>query len=147
MILIIPYDKINIHNINFGFKIKNTNYKNQYYYNLIYSNTYYNISNLYISFQLQTYHIHYNSVKFNPTKYNHLIKTLKTIEHDILEKIKIPKKPKYNLYKQLMKGEFIFQILDTIKPISDILIKISGIWENDEGYGLVYKFYISSDCE
>jgi len=147
MILTIPFYEFNIDYVNFGFQIKNTTYKNYYYYNIIYSKPKFNLSNLYIKLDFNYYHIEYDKITFNIKTHQTLIDTIRNIEINILDKIDLPKRPVYKLFKQLQKGSFTFYSLENHHYTPYILIKLIGIWENENEYGLVYKFYASSSDE
>ena len=70
-----------------------------------------------------------------------LINNIKVIEEDILRKVNITDKvPQYKIYEQLKNGNIkIFsESIDKIK--NTFLLKISGIWETKNEYGLTYKF-------
>lgn len=85
---------------------------------------------------------YYNKYKcnFNVSFHKEIIDKIKTIEEDILKKYKTNKKPLHKIYEQIKSGY--------IKVFSDIknnqnnyfILKISGIWETQDNYGLTYKF-------
>ena len=84
----------------------------------------------------------YNKFKCNFNVLNHktIIDNLKIIEEKILNKYKSYKIPSYNIYEQLKYGYIkIFSDVENKSKCSFIL-KISGIWETQENYGLTYKF-------
>jgi len=88
----------------------------------------------------------YNKYKcsFNILNHKTIIDHLKTIEEDMLKKYKTNKTPSYKIYEQLRCGFIkIFYDIGNRENCSFIL-KISGIWENQNNYGLTYKF-IKSD--
>ena len=70
-----------------------------------------------------------------------IIKNIKNIEEDLLKKYEIHNKtPQYKIFEQLQNGNFkIFVNIDNMHVCSFIL-KISGIWETSNNYGLTYKF-------
>jgi hypothetical protein len=65
------------------------------------------------------------------------------IEYQILKKCNvINKQPKYQIYEQLNNGFFkLFN--DTCKNTTSehFILKIAGIWETSNNYGLTYKFF------
>ena len=84
----------------------------------------------------------YNKFKCNFNVLNHktIIDNLKIIEEKILNKYKSYKIPSYNIYEQLKYGYIkLFSDVENNSKCSFIL-KISGIWETQENYGLTYKF-------
>jgi hypothetical protein len=85
---------------------------------------------------------YYNKFKcnFNVLNHKNIIDNLKIIEEKILNKYKSYKIPSYNIYDQIKYGYIkIFSDVVTNSTCSFIL-KISGIWETQENYGLTYKF-------
>lgn len=85
---------------------------------------------------------YYNKYKcsFNILNHKDIIEKLKTIEEEILKKYKSEKVPCYKIYEQL-KGGYI-KIFTNVGNISycRFTLKISGIWETQNSYGLTYKF-------
>jgi len=78
---------------------------------------------------------------FNVILHKDIINNIKNIEENLLKKHEINNKtPQYKIYEQLKNGNFkIFTNIDNIHVCSFIL-KISGIWETHNSYGLTYKF-------
>jgi hypothetical protein len=86
---------------------------------------------------------YYNKYKcsFNVNAHSDLITRLKNIEENILKKMGIDDKtPQFKVYDQLKTGNIkIFG--ETISKQNNLFIlKISGIWETPQNYGLTYKF-------
>jgi hypothetical protein len=85
---------------------------------------------------------YYNKYKccFNIINHKDIIDKLKIIEEEILKKYKTNKIPSYKIYEQIKFGYIkIFSDVGNNKNCSFIL-KISGIWETQQNYGLTYKF-------
>lgn len=78
---------------------------------------------------------------FNVSTHKDLINDIKTIEEDILKKYPIEEKiPQFKIYEQLKNGNFkIFSDISN-KSVCSFIMKISGIWETQQNYGLTYKF-------
>ena len=80
----------------------------------------------------------------NISTHNDILK-ITNIEKLILSKIKINDKlPKFSILDQARNGFLKFSMIDNILSPDvnslDIHLKISGIWENINEYGLTYKF-------
>jgi len=82
---------------------------------------------------------------FNTTTENNIIiNNLKNIEKNILDKYQLyqtnDKIPQYKIYEQLNNGylKLFFDIKENTN--CSFILKISGIWENNDTYGLTYKF-------
>ena len=90
---------------------------------------------------------YYNKYKFtfNTTYNKEIIEKIKIIEDEILMKYNTTKKPITKIYEQLKLG-YIKLFSDTKNgQNNNFILKISGIWENQNNYGLTYKFIIP-DC-
>jgi hypothetical protein len=70
-----------------------------------------------------------------------MIERIKKIEENILKKIDIKHKiPQLKIYEQLQSGNIkIFNEVN-IKSECIFILKISGIWETQNSYGITYKF-------
>jgi len=78
---------------------------------------------------------------FNIETHANVINDIKNVEEDILKKYNfINKVPQYKIYEQLKNGniKIFFDIGN--KQSSSFVLKISGIWETEDKYGLTYKF-------
>lgn len=85
---------------------------------------------------------YYNKFKcsFNILNHKDTIDNLKIIEEDILKKYKSHKTPSYKIFEQLKSG-YIKLYTDIGNKITcSFILKISGIWETQQNYGLTYKF-------
>ena len=84
---------------------------------------------------------YYNKYKcnFNTVHNKDIIDNIKTIEENILRKIEIKKIPQLKIYEQLRNGN-IKLFNEVNKSFCSFILKISGIWETEDKYGLTYKF-------
>jgi hypothetical protein len=85
---------------------------------------------------------YYNKYKcvFNTNTHKNIIDSLKIIEENILKKIEIKNKlPQLKIYEQLKNGN-IKLFNEVNKTSCSFVLKISGIWETHNNYGLTYKF-------
>ena len=78
---------------------------------------------------------------FNINKHIDTINSLKKIEEELLQKYDHNNKiPQYKIYEQLSNGYVkIFCDIEN-KTFCSFILKISGIWETQDKYGLTYKF-------
>jgi hypothetical protein len=152
MLLTINSSQFNIDNIIIGDKTKNNIIKNSYFYPLKYSNKLYTTTNIPIGFNIKCNNIehYYNKFKCNFSNIDNIdtINQIIYIEHNILKYLYniYNKLPQYNLKEQLSKN-YIKLVnnsdITTNKDINiDIILKISGIWVDDDNYGITYKFQI-----
>jgi hypothetical protein len=83
-----------------------------------------------------------NILYYNTDKNIQAINSIKEIEKIILKKYYSLKMPSYNL-SELLDGGVIRLFTDSIekKKSMNIILKISGLWEDDETYGITYKFF------
>jgi hypothetical protein len=89
---------------------------------------------------------YYNKYKCNFNMNNmlnkELIDKIKTIEEDILKKYNANNKiPYFKIYEHIRNGN-IKIFCDTIPDNNNsvLILKISGLWETSNNYGLTYKF-------
>lgn len=78
---------------------------------------------------------------FNTLLHKELLDRLQIIEENILSKYRtIDKIPQYKIYEQIKNGNIkIFNDVGN-KSVCHFILKISGIWETQNNYGLTYKF-------
>jgi hypothetical protein len=78
---------------------------------------------------------------FNVNSHIDIINNLKVIEEEIIKKYEaMNKTPQYKIYEQLRNGNLkIFTDIGN-KTVCSFILKISGIWETEDKYGLTYKF-------
>ena len=85
---------------------------------------------------------YYNKYKctFNIANNKYIVEKIKIIEEEILKKYKPDKYPCYKIFEQMRSGYIkYFSDIENTQHCSFIL-KISGIWETAQNYGLTYKF-------
>uniref|UniRef100_A0A6C0BBU9 Uncharacterized protein n=1 Tax=viral metagenome TaxID=1070528 RepID=A0A6C0BBU9_9ZZZZ len=78
---------------------------------------------------------------FNIDSHREFIEKIRIIEESIMKYSNITNKtPQFKLYEQVRNGNIkIFS--DTIEKTNNLfMLKISGIWETDQCYGITYKF-------
>jgi hypothetical protein len=137
-------EQYNNKNIFFCEPIKNNIMNNGNFIRILYStpNVLLNGVYLLLKFYDVTYDKYYNKYKcsFNILNNKDIIENIKVIEEEILKKYKINKIPCYKIYEQLKLGYIkLFTETGNVEDFSFIL-KISGIWETQQNYGLTYKF-------
>ena len=83
-----------------------------------------------------------NILYYNIEKNAKAINSLKKIEKIILKKYNSLKTPSYNL-SELLDGGVIRLFTDLMekKKVMNVILKISGLWEDDETNGVTYKFF------
>jgi hypothetical protein len=78
---------------------------------------------------------------FNVANHKEIIDTLKIIEQDLLKKCEIIDKiPQFKINEQIKNGNLKIFSDTGNKPTCSLILKISGIWETQNNYGLTYKF-------
>ena len=137
-------DQYNENNIYFCEPIKNNIMNDGTFIRILYSNHKVVLNGVYLYFTLNeiTCDKFYNKYKcmFNPNNHKDLIDKLKNIEDGLLRKINIKNKiPQNKIFEQFKNGNIkIFNNITDNK--SEFILKISGIWETYNNYGLTYKF-------
>jgi hypothetical protein len=151
MLLIINYKQFNNNYINYGDKNKNNIINNSYFYSIIYSNSLFSINYLYIEFNLNNINIenYFNKYKITINNFEinkEYIDFLISMEKLILNKFSINQKHNMKLSEQLrhnnLRGLCYYNIENKKYNLLNFLIKISGIWENNNEIGLIYKVII-----
>lgn len=139
--------KIEQYNDNFLFfcePIKNNVMNDGNFIRIIYSTDIMVVNGIYLLIHLTDIicEKYYNKYKcnFNISNHKEVIENLKNIEEGILKKYKTAKIPCYKIYEQLRGGHIkIFNDIGNSNS-SNFILKISGIWETQNNYGLTYKF-------
>jgi hypothetical protein len=132
--------------IYFNEPIQNNIINESRYIRILYStpNIVFNGIHVLISLTIDNIERQYNKniLYYNIEKNTQTINDIKKIEKIILKKYDSLKSPSYNL-SQLIEGGVIrlFTDLTEKKKVMNIILKISGLWEDDETYGVTYKFF------
>jgi hypothetical protein len=134
------YDNNNIY---FCEPIKNNIVNDGIFSRILYSSPYFTMNGINLLIQLKDIIVekYYNKYKcsFNPYKHRDIIERLKDIEEGLLKKAGSHKSPQYKINEQLKHGVIkIFS--EPIEGNDFFILKISGIWETDNEYGVTYKF-------
>jgi hypothetical protein len=125
--------------------IKNTIMNEGTFIRILYSTNTMVLNGIYLLIQLNdmTLEKYYNKIKyiFNIVTHKEIIEKIRKIEENVLKKANVfNKSPVFKIYEQLQNG-CIKMFSDTIpKNNGTIILKISGIWENNNNYGLTFKF-------
>lgn len=126
--------------------IKNTIMNEGTFIRILYSTNTMVLNGIYLLIQLNdmTIEKYYNKAKysFNIVAHKDLIEKIRKIEENILKKANVyNKSPLFKIYEQLQTGCIKLFNDTTQSKISGLFIlKISGIWENNNNYGLTFKF-------
>lgn len=138
-------DQYDENHIYFCDPIKNNIMSDGNFIRILYSTPYIVLNGIYLLIQLNdiTLEKYYNKYKcnFNTSTHNGLIENLKNIEENILKKITFTnKQPQFKVFEQIKNGNI--KIFDEFvsKQNNLFILKISGIWETQQSYGLTYKF-------
>lgn len=150
MNIVTTIDKYNTDNIFFSEPIKNTVITDSDFVRIIYSNDELMLNGvyLYISLNNITMDVYYNKFKccFCKKQNARIINQIEIIEKQIMAKYKYrtAKKPDYSIYNQIMNG-YIKVFTGTPNKYKtenniQLILKISGLWENEDSYGVTFKF-------
>ncbi len=145
MYIVLELDELNINNIFYQEKVKNTVMDNSNFLRIIYSNELFILNGIFVRFNinLQTVEKSFNKYKclFDIRLHNDIVSKISTIEKKILERqISVNKIPVYRISEQLNNGFLkIFNEAECLEK-NEFILKIYGIWENEFEYGLTYKF-------
>jgi hypothetical protein len=138
-------DQYDENNIFFCDPIKNNIMNDGNFIRIIYSTNLFVLNGIYLLLNLNDIvcEKYYNKYKciFNTTVHKDIIENIKIIEEQILKKYNIKNKtPQYKIYEQLKVG--IIKLFNDVgnKQNGNFILKIAGIWETSNCYGLTYKF-------
>lgn len=137
-------DQYNENNIYFCEPIKNNIMNEGTFIRILYSTNNVVLNGIYLLISLNDIVCdkYYNKYKciFNTNVHKNMIDSLKIIEENILKKIEIKNKiPQLKIYEQLKNGNI--KLFNEVNKLScSFILKISGIWETHNNYGLTYKF-------
>jgi ribosomal protein S17E len=149
MNLVKTLDQYHENNIYFCAPIKNNVMNEGNFIRIIYSTPNFSLNsiNLIIPLAGCLFEKYYSKYKcsFDYQHNKHIINKIKIVEENILKHTNIQNKiPQYKIFDQLKNGNVKIFSVNCDKPIENkntsILLKISGIWENEMQYGLTYKF-------
>jgi len=152
MLIALAPKQYNQNAIIFSDRVKNNILNDAHFYRLYYSDEHFTTNGLHIYFTLNNIKIekYFNKIKCNFDKYKNvnIVHFLKKLEVTILQCL--PTHTNKNLIYQIeeqLNNNFIkifsnTECLTTFKNI-DILLKISGIWENSGEYGITFRFYVN----
>ena len=145
MILVKDIEQYDSNYVHFSNAIKNNIMKNGNFIKILYFTPSFKLNAIYLKINITNYlnenNIYRNNYIFNPYSYINLIEKIKNIETEILSKSGIVNKiPEYDLYKKLISGNIKIMTDIIEEKFDNFIIKISGIWENNNYYGLNYKF-------
>ena len=136
-------EDFSIDNVYFNEPIRNSIIENSSFIRVIYSNELMAINGIYIKIDFDNVtkinDFSKQKITININDNLKIINYIKSIEIEILEKINIERKKKiYKINEQLMTG-YIKHLIDN-KYANCFILKISGIWESENEYGLTFKF-------
>lgn len=142
MSLLLSTNNYNINDVIFLEPTRNKIIKHSYFIKILYSNWLFTMNGLYLHIPIEyekCMQIGNNKFKylFNYLKNKSSIDNLYALEQKLLDKINIKKMRRFLCYEQL-KNNYI--ITNKNKKSSEFVIKISGIWETQDAYGLSFKF-------
>jgi len=138
-------DQYDENNIYFCDPIKNNIMNDGNFIRILYSTPYIVLNGIYLLIQLNdiTLEKYYNKNKcnFNINTHTNLIDSLKNIEENILKKLTfVNKQPQFKVFEQIKNGNIKIFGDFVSKQNNLFILKISGIWETHQSYGLTYKF-------
>lgn len=153
MLLTLSPSQFEIKNTLFSEKVENKVINNSDFYRIIYSDDISILSGINIYFNLNNISIekYFNKIKccILDNSNTTVINLLKNIENDILDKLEIPIKNKKKILNIASQFNNEYIKIYTSKYVSygkkttlGLLLKISGIWESTDEYGLTFRFFI-----
>jgi hypothetical protein len=155
MNIVLNLDQYNEKHVYFCEPIKNTIMNDGHFIRILYSTNNVVFNGIYLLITLNDIvcEKYYNKYKYifniNNECHKNLIEKLKNIEENLLTNINIENKtPQFKIIEQFRNGYIkLFQNIQNIQTNQyyNFILKISGIWETTQSYGLTYKFIKIND--
>jgi len=151
MNILINYNTYDANNVFFSEAIKNTIIENSIFRRLVYNPNNYSLNSLHFMINIQNAVIkkYYNKYKcyINHTILNqNEISKMVAIENTILSRLDVKDKRPILQIRDLLNQKHIKLFSNnTLKDNYEnfrVVLKISGIWETSDEYGITFKFYI-----
>jgi hypothetical protein len=138
-------ENFNSNYIYFNEPIQNTIINESRFIRILYStpNIIFNGINILLKINIDGIDKQYNKniIYYSIEKNTDTINNIKNIEKTILDKYSSSKVPAYNLASQVNTGVLkLFSDSNDKKKNIDVILKISGLWEDNSSYGITYKF-------
>lgn len=140
-------DQYDDNNVIFCEPIKNNIMAEGNFIRLLYSMNFFTLNGIYLLININnvTCEKYYNKYKcvFNTNTHKGIIENVKIIEENLLKKLNLKNKiPNNKINEQLKNGNIkIFSDIAN-KNNATFILKISGIWETQNNYGLTFKFLV-----
>jgi len=140
-------DQYDDNNVIFCEPIKNNIMAEGNFIRLLYSMNFFTLNGIYLLININnvTCEKYYNKYKcvFNTNTHKDIIENVKIIEENLLKKLNLKNKiPNNKINEQLKNGNIkIFSDIAN-KNNATFILKISGIWETQNNYGLTFKFLV-----
>ena len=147
---LLSINDIHHNNIMFKLPIKNQNDKFIHFYKIIYSNYHFNLKYILLKMEYNDYEIKINNNNYllSVNKQDIFFTKIQQLEIMILKSINcyIQKNVVYNCYNEIIKKQYLY-CFQKFPNLKNLCLKISGIWEDDNNIGLVYKIYYNMSTE
>ena len=151
MNIIKTISQYNIDNVFFGDQQRNTVIHDSNFMRLLYSTEYFSLNGIFLLVEFKNINVekYFNKYKcsFNIQENSQIIDCLQKIEIGILKKLSIPSQsPSFQIGPQVASGNIkMFSTTIPQKGNLKVILKLSGIWDNNKEYGITYKFMPISD--
>ena len=114
--------------------IKNTMISHGLFHKILYSNNNFTSNGLYLKMDFKATKWLNGRLIFDIEPNKEIMNMIVNIEKYILDKIDNTKRAHYKIYEQIKNGNF-----KTSNSNPSIVLKISGVWENENTLGISYK--------
>ena len=145
MYVVLDVSNIDINNVFYLEKVKNTVMDNSNFLRVVYSNDLFTLNGIFVKFSLNLHTVEksFNKYKclFDSKSHQDIIAQISSIEKTMLSKQAFMHKlPICRISEQLTNGYLKIFNETTCKDTNEFILKIYGLWENNYEYGLTYKF-------
>jgi hypothetical protein len=139
MNILLEKHNMNPDHIYFGETLHNSIIENGVFTRVIYSSSDFVMNGMHFYVEIPSQHLYRENNRIKIRKENDLLNFMFYVENAILQKISLSKSKNYKLKEYLKNGFIKYNSEnDAISSIKCIL-KISGVWETENEYGLTFK--------
>jgi hypothetical protein len=147
MNLAVPIENFDLNIVYYLEPIRNTVIDNSYFIRVLYSNGLFILNGIYLVINFNNiyidHHTYNNKMKYSfvPETNIDILNTIKNIEGNLLKKVNIKNKNLSTKISDQLNSGFIKICIERNDVLTNkFILKISGVWESEEEYGLTYKF-------
>lgn len=139
MNILLEKHNMNPDHIYFGETLQNSIIENGVFTRVIYSNSDIIMNGMHFYVEIPSSHLYRENNRIKIKKENDSLNFMFYVENSILQKISLNKTKNYKLKEYLKSGFIKYNSENESMSHMHFILKISGVWETDNEYGLTFK--------